>query len=72
MALDNEQVRVLRVHFGPREKGARHEHILNRVVVYMNDQGSRKADDVGLSGAAVHAEQNDSDVPNDRIAVELK
>lgn len=72
VALDNEQVRVLRVHFGPREKGARHEHILNRVVVYMNDQGSRKADDVGLSGAAVHAEQNDSDVPNDRIAVELK
>src|SRR5687767_3027089 len=30
--LENEFVRVLRVSFGPGEKGARHEHILNRVV----------------------------------------
>jgi len=72
VVFDNPQTRVLRVHFGPRDVGARHEHMLDRVVVYMNDQGTRKAGDVGLSGPAVHAEQNDGDTPADRIAVELK
>src|SRR5438045_1910981 len=41
--LDNEQVRVLRVHYEPREKGQTHEHILNRVVVYLNDQPGAQA-----------------------------
>lgn len=72
VVFDNPQTRVLRVHFGPKTVGARHEHMLDRVVVYMNDQGTRKAGDVGLSGPAVHAEQNDADTPADRIAVELK
>ena len=31
-------MRVLRIHFGPRDKGQTHEHILNRVVLYLNDQ----------------------------------
>ena len=70
--LENEYVRVLRVRFGPQEKGATHEHILNRVVVYMNDQGNMKADDVRMAGAATHAEENASTVPAERIAVELK
>ena len=70
--LENEHVRVLRVHYEPREKGATHEHILNRVVVYLNDQTNAKADDVRVSGAATHAEENASDRPADRIAVELK
>jgi hypothetical protein len=70
--LENEHVRVLRVHYGPREKGATHEHILNRVVVYLNDQPNAKADDVRVAGAATHAEENASDRPADRIAVELK
>lgn len=72
VVLDNPQTRVLRVHFEPHDVGARHEHMLNRVVVYMNDQGARKADDVGMSGPAVHVERNDTDTPQDRIAVELK
>ena len=72
VVLDNPQTRVLRVHFEPHDVGARHEHMLNRVVVYMNDQGPRKADDVGMSGPAVHVERNDTDTPQDRIAVELK
>jgi hypothetical protein len=72
IALENEQVRVLRVHYGPRETGARHEHILNRVVVYLNDQPGAKADDVRMSGAATHTEQNASDQPADRIAIEIK
>ena len=70
--LENEFVRVLRVHYGPNEKGQTHEHILNRVVVYLNDQPNAKADDVRMAGAATHAEENASDQPADRIAVELK
>lgn len=69
---ENEFVRVLRVHFGPGEKGATHEHILNRVVFYVNDQPNAKADDVRISGAATHAESNESAQPADRIAVEIK
>jgi hypothetical protein len=69
---ENEFVRVLRVHFGPGEKGATHEHILNRVVFYVNDQPNAKADDVRMSGAATHAEANDSARAADRIAVEIK
>ena len=72
VVFENEFVRVLRVHFGPNEKGATHEHILNRVVFYVNDQPNAKADDVRMSGAATHAEANDSAQPADRIAVEIK
>jgi hypothetical protein len=70
--LENEYVRVLRVHYEPHEKGQTHEHILNRVVLYLNDQPGAKADDVRIAGAATHAEENTSDQPADRIAVELK
>lgn len=69
---ENEYVRVLRVHFGPGEKGARHEHILNRVVFYLNDQPNARADDVRMAGAATHAEANESSQTAYRIAVELK
>jgi hypothetical protein len=69
---ENEFVRVLRVQYGPRERGATHEHILNRVVVYLNDQPNARADDVRMAGAATHAEENASDVAVERIAVELK
>ena len=72
VAFENEQVRVLRIHFDPREKGGEHEHILNRVVLYLNDQAAAKADDVRMAGAATHSEQNAADTPADRIAVELK
>ena len=69
---ENEQVRVLRVHYSAHEKGELHEHILNRVVVYLNDQPGAKADDVRVSGAAKHVEENASGQAADRIAVELK
>jgi quercetin dioxygenase-like cupin family protein len=72
VAFENEFVRVLRVRFGAGEKGATHQHILNRVVFYLNDQPNAKADDVRMSGAATHAEANDSPRPAERIAVELK
>jgi hypothetical protein len=69
---ENDQVRVLRVHYEPQDKGELHEHILNRVVLYLNDQPGAKADEVRVSGAGTHTEQNASDRPADRIAVELK
>ena len=69
---ENDQVRVLRVHYEAHDKGVEHEHILNRVVVYLNDQTGAKTDDVRMAGAAVHTEQNTGDQPADRIAVELK
>jgi hypothetical protein len=69
---ENEHVRVLRIHYEPHEKGETHEHILNRVVVYLHDQPGAKADDVRMAGAATHAEENASDQPAERIAVELK
>jgi hypothetical protein len=72
VVLENDQVRVLRIHFEPHEKGERHEHILNRVVLYLNDQGATKSDDVRMAGPATHTEENASDQSADRIAVELK
>ena len=69
---ENEHVRVLRIHYEAHEKGATHEHILNRVVLYLNDQTGGKADDVRMAGAATHAEENASGQAADRIAVELK
>jgi hypothetical protein len=69
---ENEQVRILRVHYDPHDKGELHEHILNRVVLYLNDQPGAKADEVRISGAGTHTEQNAGDQPADRIAVELK
>ena len=72
VAFENESVRVLRIHFDSKDKGAEHEHILNRVVLYLNDQTGAKADDVRLAGVATHAEENASDRAADRIAVELK
>jgi len=72
VVFENDRVRVLRVHYEAHEKGATHEHVLNRVVLYLNDQPGAKADDVRTGAAVTHAEENASDGPADRIAVELK
>jgi hypothetical protein len=72
IAFENEHVRVLRVHYDAHDKGAEHEHALNRVVLYLNDQNGAKADDVRMAGAGIHTEQNAGDQPADRIAVEIK
>jgi hypothetical protein len=69
---ENDRVRILRVHYEAHDKGELHEHILNRVVWYLNDQPGAKADDVHISGAGTHTEQNAGKQPADRIAVELK
>ncbi len=72
VALENDQVRVLRIHFEPHAQGQLHEHILDRVVLYLNDQERAQSDDVRMAGAATHTEQNGTAQSADRIAVELK
>ena len=72
VAFENDQVRVLRVHYGAHESGSKHEHILNRVVVYVTDQPNGKAGELHLSGAMTHSEENSLDQAVDRVAVELK
>ena len=69
---ENEQVRVLRVHYNAHDEGVEHQHVLNRVVLYLNDQTGAKADDVRLGGPGIHTERNTGDQPADRIAVEIK
>ena len=69
---ENAQVRILRVHYDAHDKGEQHEHLLNRVVLYLNDQPGAKADEVRMAGVGTHTEQNAGDQPADRIAVELK
>lgn len=69
---ENEFVRVLRIHMGPGEQAPVHEHLLNRVVFYLNDQTGGKMDETKIAGAGTHTEANESATPADRIAVELK
>lgn len=85
VAFENDQVRVVRVKIGPGETAPKHEHKLNRVVVYLTDQDFRvtnadgkietprhKAGDVGFSGAATHTEVNVGKRPFEVVVVELK
>jgi len=82
---ENPQVRVLRVRYGPHEAGPVHEHILNRVIVYLTDAKVKvttpdgnaqmtdaKAGDVRMGGAAKHQEENLSVLPFEVVVVELK
>lgn len=72
VVLENEYVRVVRVHYGPREASRNHEHVLNRVILYLTDMLDLKADEVRMGPPRVHVEENASDQPADAISVELK
>jgi quercetin dioxygenase-like cupin family protein len=82
---ENPQVRVLRARYGPHEAGPVHEHILNRVMVYLTDQRMKvtaadgkvqmatgAAGEVHMGGAAKHQEENLSLLPFEVVVVELK
>jgi len=82
---ENPQVRVLRAHYGPHEAGPLHEHVLNRVMVYLTDANMKvttpegnvqimkgSAGDVRMGGAAKHKEENRSLLPFEVLVVELK
>jgi hypothetical protein len=82
---DHPQARVIRATVGPRERIPLHEHVPNRVIVFVSDTHARaideagvateiqaKAGDVRWAGAAKHREENLSDKPFDVVVVELK
>jgi len=72
LEFENDQVRVLRVRFGPHEKGVLHEHKLNHIVVYLTDQAKGKTGEVRLDEPMTHTEENPLDHPVERIAIDLK
>jgi len=44
VVFENEQVRVLRVHYGPNEKSAMHSHP-NAVVIFLSDADRKSRQD---------------------------
>jgi quercetin dioxygenase-like cupin family protein len=72
LEFENAQVRVLRVRFGPHERGVLHEHKLNHIVVYLTDQAKGKKGEVRLDEPMTHTEENPLDHPVERIAIDLK
>lgn len=82
---ENDQVRVLRARYGPREAAPLHEHVVNRVAVLLTPQhvkvttadgkveeGRESAGEVLLGRPVRHQEENLSLVPFEVVAVELK
>jgi len=82
--LDNDQVRVLKIHYNPKEKSVMHEHPASVVVFLTNSKtvftlpdGSKvdaagKAGDVQFSDAGKHQPQNMGAAPMEAVLVELK
>jgi hypothetical protein len=81
---ENDQVRVLKIHYGPHEKSVMHVHP-DAVVVYETDahmkmttpdgksvDASGKAHDSMWTAAGSHLPENLSDKPVDAVLVELK
>jgi quercetin dioxygenase-like cupin family protein len=72
LEFENDQVRVLRVRFGPHEKGVMHQHKLTHLVVYLTDQAKGKAGEVRLDEPMTHTEENPLDHAVERIAIDLE
>lgn len=82
--LENDQVRVLRIHYGPHEKSVMHDHPAN-VAITLTDAhikftlpDGKTAELHEKTGAALyrdadkHLPENTSDKPFEAILVELK
>lgn len=82
---ENDQVRVLRIHYNPKEKSVMHEHPAS-VVVFLNTSkakftlpdgstttdGGGKAGSVRFADAGKHLPENIGAVPIEAVLVELK
>jgi quercetin dioxygenase-like cupin family protein len=81
---ENDQVRMLKVHYGPHEKSIMHSHPAT-VAVFLTDGNGQfgfpdgkkenfaaKAGDAQYSAAATHLPENTGDKGMDLIVVELK
>jgi quercetin dioxygenase-like cupin family protein len=81
---ENDQVRILKVHYGPREKSVMHSHPATVAVFLTDAKGqfiypdgkkegfSAKAGDSQYGAAATHLPENSGDNGMDLIVVELK
>jgi uncharacterized RmlC-like cupin family protein len=85
LEFENSQVRVIRVKFPPHHAVPLHEHMLNRVVVYITDQNGKmtmpdgkvdtaqhKAGEASWGVPVKHQEENLNDQPFEAVVVELK
>jgi quercetin dioxygenase-like cupin family protein len=80
----NSKVRVFRGKYGPHEEGIMHEHVNNRVVVYLKDGELRVTTPDGKTevkmlaaksvswGAAAKHQEHSGDRPVEMVVVELK
>jgi len=81
---ENDQVRILKVHYGPHEKSVMHSHPAS-VAVYLSDgkgeftlpDGKKqafttKAGESQYTAAGTHLPENTGDTPLDLVLVELK
>ena len=81
---ENDQVRILKVHYGPHEKSIMHSHP-NAVAVFLTDATAQftyadgkkevnkvKAGDARYTPATVHLPENVGEAGMDVIVVELK
>ncbi len=81
---ENDQVRILKVHYGPHEKSVMHSHP-NSVAVFLNDSKAQftaadgtktdmafKAGDAQSTLAGTHLPENVGDTGMDLILIELK
>ena len=82
--LENNQVRVLRIHYGPHEKSVMHEHPAS-VAIFLSEGDSKftlpdgktavshlKPGQVVFEAAGKHLPENTGTKPFDVIVVELK
>ena len=72
LEFENDQVRVTRVRFGPKEKGVLHEHTLNHVVVHLSDQSKGRAGEFRFDPPATHTGENPLDQIVEWIAIDIK
>jgi quercetin dioxygenase-like cupin family protein len=81
---ENDQVRILKVHYGPHERSVMHSHPA-LAAVFLNDSKGQftfpdgkkqdftsKAGDALYEPAVTHLPENTGDAPMDLIVVELK
>ena len=84
VVFENENVRVLHVHYGPHEKSVMHSHPA-AVIVYLSDgdmhftlpggktmPAAAHKDETQYSPATTHQPENMGDTPFDAVLVELK
>jgi quercetin dioxygenase-like cupin family protein len=85
LIFENDQVRVIRVKMAAGQKVPLHEHVLNRVVVYLTDQNGsmttpdgktdiakHSAGEASWGAPTKHTEQNLKDTPFEAVVVEFK